>query len=235
MSADPGVTAAPAAGSPVHAQGGGGEEYPVRARHERFHGPMFDVVTDEVRMPGGRYAARDYMVHIGAVGVVALDDEDRVVLVRQYRHPIGERLWELPAGLIDVDGEPLADAAARELAEEADLVASRWQLLADVHTSPGCSNEVIRLFLARGLAPVPDGDRHERHDEEAGLTTTMVHLDQAVAMALDGEITNAACLVGLLAAAQLHAQGWPAPARPIDAPLPRRPLAPVVGSPGTAQ
>lgn len=204
--------------------------HPVRARHERFHGPMFDVVTDEVRMPGGRYANRDYMVHVGAVGVVALDDADRVVLVRQYRHPVGARLWELPAGLIDVAGEPLVDAAARELAEEADLVAEHWQLLADVHTSPGSSNEVIRLFLARGLAAVPDSERYERHDEEAELTTTLVELDQAVGMALAGEITNAACLVGILSAAQLRERGWPAPVRPLDAVLPRQPLAAVTPS-----
>jgi len=203
-------------------------EYSVRARHPRFDGPMFDIVTDEVLMPGGGYANRDYMVHVGAVGVVALDDTERVVLVRQYRHPIGARMWELPAGLIDVAGEPLVHAAARELAEEADLVAEHWQLLADVHTTPGSSNEVIRLFLARGLAPVPEADRHQRHDEEAGLTTTLVELDEAVTMALAGEITNAACLVGILATAALKARGWPAQ-RSLETPLPRHPLAPVVG------
>jgi 8-oxo-dGDP phosphatase len=202
-------------------------QYPVRARHQRFHGRMFDVVTDEVRMPGGGYANRDYMVHVGAVGVVALDDADRVVLVRQYRHPVGGFLWELPAGLIDVAGEELPSAAARELAEEADLVARDWRLLADVHVTPGSSNEVIRLFLARGLTPVADAERYERRDEEAELTTETVDLDRAVQMALSGEITNAACLVGVLSAARLRDQGWPAAARPLDAPLPRRPLAAV--------
>ena len=198
----------------------------VRARHEQFRGPVFTVYTDEVLMPGGRYANRDYMAHIGAVGAVALDDDDRVVLVQQYRHPIGARLWELPAGLIDVAGENLVDAAARELAEEADLVAERWQLLVDVHPTPGSSNEVIRLFLARGLSPVPEGERHERVGEEAELVTVRVDLDEAVAMALRGEITNAACMVGLLATARLRDQGWPEP-RPLGQPLPRNPLAPV--------
>ena len=198
----------------------------VRARHEQFRGPVFTVYTDEVLMPGGRYANRDYMAHIGAVGAVALDDDGRVVLVQQYRHPIGARLWELPAGLIDVAGENLVDAAARELAEEADLVAERWQLLVDVHPTPGASNEVIRLFLARGLSPVPEGLRHERVGEEAELVTVRMDLDEAVAMALRGEITNAACMVGVLATARLRDQGWPEP-RPLGQPLPRNPLAPV--------
>ena len=198
----------------------------VRARHEQFRGPVFTVYTDEVLMPGGRYANRDYMAHIGAVGAVALDDDDRVVLVQQYRHPIGARLWELPAGLIDVAGENLVDAAARELAEEADLAAEHWQLLVDVHPTPGSSNEVIRLFLARGLSPVPEGERHERVGEEAELVTVRVDLDEAVAMALRGEITNAACMVGVLATARLRDQGWPEP-RPLGQPLPRNPLAPV--------
>jgi 8-oxo-dGDP phosphatase len=198
----------------------------VRARHEQFRGPVFTVYTDEVLMPGGRYAKRDYMAHIGAVGAVALDDDDRVVLVQQYRHPIGARLWELPAGLIDIAGENLVDAAARELAEEADLAAERWQLLVDVHPTPGSSNEVIRLFLARGLSPVPEGERHERVGEEAELVTVRVDLDEAVAMALRGEITNAACMVGVLATARLRDQGWPEH-RPLGQPLPRNPLAPV--------
>jgi 8-oxo-dGTP pyrophosphatase MutT (NUDIX family) len=203
------------------------DAHPVRARHERFHGPVFSVVTDEVLMPGGRYATRDYVVHIGAVGVVAIDDAERVVLVQQYRHPIADRLWELPAGLMDVQGEDLAAAAARELAEEADLTAQRWELLIDVHTSPGGSTEVIRLFLARGLTAVPGVERHERENEEADMVTRLVPLDEAIAMALRGEITNAACLIGLFAAARLRDGGWPA-GRALDAALPRGPLPPVV-------
>ena len=206
----------------------------VRARHERFRGPVFTVYTDEVLMPDGHWANRDYMAHIGAVGVVALDDADRVVLVQQYRHPIGARLWELPAGLIDVAGENLVDAAARELGEEADLTASDWRLLLDVHPTPGSSNEIIRLFLARGLAPVPATQRHVRVGEEAELVTATIDLDEAVAMALRGEITNAACLVGLLAAARLRDQGWPQP-RPLGTPLTRLPLTEVTHERGANQ
>jgi 8-oxo-dGDP phosphatase len=183
-------------------------EYRVLSRTERLRNNVFSVVTDLVAMPGGKPAERDYLMHIGAVGVVALDDADRVALVCQYRHPVGQPLWELPAGLVDVADEPLVAAAARELAEEADLVAARWDLLADVHTSPGCSNEKIRLFLARGLTEVPDADRHTRTHEEAEMFLRWFDLDEAVGMALAGKITNAACLVGVLGAAHARARGW---------------------------
>jgi 8-oxo-dGDP phosphatase len=204
-------------------------EYPVRSRVERFDNGMFRLVTDEVAMPGGRVVARDYLVHIGAVGVVAIDDADRVVLVRQYRHPVGRHLWELPAGLMDVADEPLDRTAVRELEEEADLTAGRLDLLVDMHPSPGSTNEVIRLFLARDLRDVPPDRRHERRDEEAGMTTARVDLDEAVAMVLRGEITNAAAAVGLLAAARSRAVGWRT-LRPVDEALPRDPLPAVISS-----
>lgn len=198
----------------------GNHHYQVRSRTERFHGPIFSVWTDEVVMPGGATAARDYLRHVGAVGVVALDDAGRVVLVRQYRHPIGRAIWELPAGLIDVAGEGLPETALRELAEEADLTARRLDVLVDLHTSPGCSDEMIRVFLARDLTEVPPEQRHERHGEEADMLVTRVDLDEAVTMALAGEITNAACVGGLLAAAQARSKGWaglrPATAAPAD-------------------
>lgn len=198
-----------------------GFDYQVTETVEQFKSPVFTIVTDTVTMPGGVTVKRDYMRHVGAVGAVAVDEQDRVVLVRQYRHPLREYLWELPAGLIDVPGEELVHAAARELAEEADLVAARWQMLVDIHTTPGCSNEVIRLFLARNLAPVTESSRHKREHEEADMTTTRVRLDEAVAMIFRGEITNAACVTGVLAAVRLRAEGWPA-TRPIDSPLIRR-------------
>jgi 8-oxo-dGDP phosphatase len=182
--------------------------YEVLSHRERLRNKVFTIVTDEVVMPDGASAERDYMVHVGAVGVVALDEQGQVALIRQYRPAVGTHLWELPAGLIDVEGESLVDAAARELAEEADLIASRWDLLAEVHTSPGCSNEKIRLFLARGLSPVPDDERHTRTAEEADLQLRWVPLDEAVAMALSGEITNAACLIGVLGAAAARERDW---------------------------
>jgi 8-oxo-dGDP phosphatase len=199
-----------------------GDGYRVRSSTERFAGPIFSVFTDEVAMPGGEHARRDWVRHLGAVGVVAIDEDDRIVLVQQYRHAVRARLWELPAGLADVAGEPLVATAARELAEETDLVAGRWELLVDAYTSPGYTDEMIRLYLARDLSAVPEPSRHERRFEEAELVTARFDLDEAVAMALRGEILNAACLIGVFAVAGLRARGWPLP-RPVDAPPPAPP------------
>ncbi len=181
--------------------------YQVRSTTEQFAGRVFSVVTDEVEMPGGGVARRDYVRHIGAVGVVALDDAGRIVLVRQYRHAVRDWLWELPAGLVDVAGEELVDAAARELAEEADLVAAHWEPLVEAYTSPGYSNEKIRLFLARDLSPVPEAERHERRDEEADLEVRLVDLDEALDMALHGDILNSSALIGVFAAVSLRSRG----------------------------
>jgi ADP-ribose pyrophosphatase len=176
--------------------------FTVTERAEVFHGSVFSLVSDQVTMPGGGTAQRDYTLHRGAVGVVAVDENGRVVLIRQYRHALRTVIWELPAGLLDVEGESPELAARRELAEEVDLVAARWDELAGVHTSPGYSNEFIRIYLARELDEVPDADRHQREGEEAEIEVHRVPLPEAVDMALRGEITNAAAVVGLLAAAR---------------------------------
>lgn len=178
------------------------------SRTERYPGPIFTVYTDEVTMSGGTTAARDVVAARGAVGVVALDDAGRVVLIHQYRHAVGARLWELPAGLRDVAGEEPVLTAARELAEEADLRAGRYDLLVDLHTSPGFTDESIRLFLARVLTEVPEPERHRRTDEEADLEVTRFDLDEAVAMIFRGEITNAAAVGGLLATARARDEEW---------------------------
>jgi 8-oxo-dGDP phosphatase len=198
----------------------GRHEYQVLARRERMRSRVFTVVTDSVSMPGDLVSDRDYLLHPGAVGVVALDADDRVALIYQYRHPVRTRLWELPAGLLDVPGENLVVAAARELAEEVDLVARRWDLLTDVHVSPGCSNEVIRLYLARELSSVPPDQRHTRDAEEAELQLRWFDLDQAVEMVLAGEISNAACVTGVLAAQASRSKGW-STLRAADEPLVR--------------
>jgi 8-oxo-dGDP phosphatase len=194
-------------------------QHETLSRTERYAGPIFSVYTDKVTMSGGGTAQRDITENKGAVGVVAIDDVDRVVLIKQYRHPVGRNLWELPAGLRDVGGEQMVVAAARELAEETDVRAGRFDLLIDLHTSPGFSNETIRLFLARDLSPVPDADRYARTDEEADIETAWFDLDEAVAMVLRGEITNAAAVAGLLAAARTRDEGW-ATLRPADTPEP---------------
>ena len=186
-------------------------------RTERYTGPIFTVYSDQVTMSGGGTATRDVVENKGAVGVVALDDVGRVVLIRQYRHPVHERLWEVPAGLRDVDGEDMLVTARRELAEETDYTAQRFDLLVDLQTSPGFSNETIRMFLARELRPVPEAERHHRTDEEADLEIAWFDLDEAVAMILRGEITNSSTVAGLLAAARAREDGW-ATLRPADTP-----------------
>ena len=123
---------------------------------------------------------REFLGHPGSVVVLALDDDERVLMLRQYRHPVRAELWELPAGLRDEPGEPAVRTAARELAEEADLVARRWWRLVDFLASPGCSDERVEVFLARDLSPVPAAERHERHAEELDMVPRWVPLDEVV-------------------------------------------------------
>jgi len=182
--------------------------YRVLGSREVFRGAIFTLLTDDVAMPGGGSAHRDYLRHPGSVAVAALDDQGRIVLVRQYRHAVGARLWELPAGLCDIAGEAPVRTAARELAEEVDLVAATWDLLVQVHASPGYSDEFAHVFLARDLSPVPVDERAVRHQEEAELVPHWVDLDEAVAMALRGEITVAIDVAGILAVAHARDAGW---------------------------
>jgi 8-oxo-dGDP phosphatase len=181
--------------------------YGVRSSVQRFRGPIFEVVTDDVEMPDGRVAARDYVRHLGAVAVVAVDEDGKVVLVHQYRHPVRAFLWELPAGLADVPGEDPVQAAARELAEEAGLQAQRWYRLADVRTSPGYSDERVQIFLALDLSPAT-ARGFEPENEELELTVERLDLDKAADMVFTGEIANAATTVGLLAAVRARSTGW---------------------------
>lgn len=194
-------------------------QHETRERAERYAGPIFTVFSDQITMSSGGTATRDVVVNKGAVGVVALDDVGRVVLIKQYRHPVGQRLWEIPAGLRDVQGEDLLPTARRELAEETDYSAARFDLLLDLQTSPGFSTETIRVYLARELTPVPEDERHQREDEEADLEIAWFDLDEAVAMILRGEITNASTVAGLLAAARARDDGW-ATLRPAETPQP---------------
>jgi 8-oxo-dGDP phosphatase len=193
---------------------------PVRAHEDVYHGHIFDLVADEVDL-GHTMVRRDYIDHPGAVAIIVLDDADRVLLLKQYRHPVGRELWEPPAGLLDVPGEPPQLAAARELAEEADLVGASWHVLADYFTSPGGSNEALRIFVARDLSPVPDDERHVREEEERDIVPQWMPLDEAVGAVLRGDLHNPSAVVGILAAAASKADGW-ASLRPADAPWPER-------------
>jgi ADP-ribose pyrophosphatase len=199
-----------------------GHRYEVTESSLGYQGRIIAVRRDQVRMPEGDVSQRDVVVHPGAVGVVALDDAGRVVLVHQYRHPVGGPLWELPAGILDVPGEPATVAAARELAEEAALRADRFDLLVDVWSSPGMSDEAYRVFLARGLHEIPEAERHVPEHEEAEMGVARVDLDEAVARVMRGEITNAMAVIGLLATVRSRADGF-AGLRPTDAPWPARP------------
>ena len=181
-----------------------------------FEGRIISVRKDRVSMPGGTSSQRDVIVHPGAVGAVALDEQDRVLLVNQYRHPVGRRLDELPAGLLDKPGEPALEAARRELVEEAGLAADTWHVLVDTLTSPGMTDEAIRIFLARDVRVV---DRDVQEHEELDMTTEWVDLGEAVRRVLAGEIENAMAAVGILAADRARADGFRA-LRPADAPWP---------------
>jgi ADP-ribose pyrophosphatase len=194
-------------------------EFEVRSSEHVFSGGVISVERDLVAMPGGGEAYRDVVKHPGAVGVVAYDMKGRILLIRQYRHPVRRRLWELPAGLLDVAGEPASHAAKRELTEEAGLVAERWHTLVDTYTSPGMSDEAIRIFLARGLSEV---GRPDAHDEEAELEPEWVPLDEAVFRVMQGDITNAMAVAGILAAAHAAARDF-ANLRAVDAAWPARP------------
>jgi 8-oxo-dGDP phosphatase len=187
-----------------------------------YRGRIVAVRSDLVTMPGGTASRRDVIVHPGAVGVVALDEAGRIMMVRQYRHPVARRLWELPAGLLDIPGEPASVAAARELAEEAALRAGRWEVLLDAYSSPGMTDEAYRVFLARDLAEIPPDERYAAHDEEADMRLEWVELDAAVAQVLAGTITNAMAVMGILAAAHARSTAYAA-LRPVTAPWPARP------------
>ncbi len=161
-----------------------------------YVGKIFALRADEVRMPGGNIARREVVEHYGAVAVVAMDDDANIVMVYQYRHPIGRRLWELPAGLLDMGGEPPHITAARELKEEAGLSAQKWRVLVDLVSSPGFSDESVRVYLATDLSDV---GRPDAHDEEADLVVKWFSLDDAVRMTMSGELVNTIAVSGILA------------------------------------
>ena len=176
--------------------------------HRLLHaGRVWDLVSDTVTLDDGD-VVREYVDHPGAVAVVALDGQDRVLLLQQYRHPVRHELWEPPAGLLDVEGEDPVTAAARELAEEADLVAGRWWRLVELFSSPGGSDERITVFLARDLTQVPDDERYVRGEEEASMVPVWVPLDDAVAAVLAGRLHSPTAIAGVRAAAAARAAGW---------------------------
>ena len=188
---------------------------------ETLHrGNIFALRRDQVRMPGGNIATREVVEHYGAVAIVAMDDDHNIQMVYQYRHTFGRRLWELPAGLLDVAGEPPHLSAVRELEEEVGLRADTWQVLVDLNTAPGFSDESVRVYLATGLTEV---GRPEAHDEEADMTMRWVPIEEAARRVLSGEVVNSIAVAGILAAYAVTT-GFAQP-RPLDSPWADRPKA----------
>jgi 8-oxo-dGDP phosphatase len=199
-------------------------EVPTRTRSSRraFDGAVWSVRTDVVDLGTHGVVERDVVVHPGAVAIAALDEQGCLVLVRQYRHPVASMLWELPAGMLDAEGESLLTTAQRELAEEVGLRAGRWDTLIDLYKSSGGSTERMRIYLARELTDTAPEPGFVREHEEAELAVERVPLDQVVGAALAGQLHNAALVAGALA---LHAVllADEAGLRPADAPWQGRP------------
>lgn len=170
----------------------------VLASAVAFEGVVWNVLDERLRY-GGEEIRRQYVQHTGAAAVVAIDDDDRVLLIQQYRHPIRHRDWELPAGLLDVTGEDPLSAAQRELAEETDMSASHWEHLVSSWTTPGGNDELIRIYLATGIAAAPSA--HDREAEEADIRVEWVPLADAVDAVLSGRMRNGILSIGVLAAA----------------------------------
>jgi 8-oxo-dGTP pyrophosphatase MutT (NUDIX family) len=193
------------------------QRWPVVSSAELARGRLLTLRRDDVRMPDGSQAGREFIEHPGSVAILALDDQDRVLLIRQYRHPAGALLWEIPAGLRDVSGEPVHVTAERELLEETGYRAADWRVLADFFPSPGCSNEKLRVFLARGLTEVPAAEQqYVREDEEAFLAVAWVPLDEAVRRFLAGDLHNGVAGVGILSAYAARQDGF-STLRPVSA------------------
>ena len=191
----------------------------VTASQVVWSGRIVDMVKDHIIVFDGQEpVVREYTRHPGAVAVVVLRGEsggEEILLERQYRHPVKALLWEIPAGLLDIPGEDPRVAAQRELAEEADLVAKRWDVLVDYFTSPGGSTEPLRIFLARDLRDADEA--FDREDEEATMEYAWVGLDDALTMVLDGRLHNPSAVIGVLATHAARARGW-AGLRPANAP-----------------
>lgn len=186
-----------------------------------YHGAVWNIRRETFDLPEAPGLVRDIMAHTGAVAIAVVNEQERILLVQQYRHPVRARLWEVPAGLLDVPGEDPFEAAQRELAEEADLRAGRWEVLTDSCLTPGGSSESIRLYLARDIELIDAADRHERSEEEAGFKFRWANLDEALDVMSAGEITNSIAQLALLQVARVlraEAAGEPTKTRNVDAP-----------------
>jgi 8-oxo-dGTP pyrophosphatase MutT (NUDIX family) len=201
------------------------EQRPVLQTAVVFKGMVWDVRRDSVDLGEAGIVTREYVKHPGAVSIVALrtvGGRDQVLLIQQYRHPVGSFEWELPAGLLDVAGEQPWLGAARELNEEADLIAGRWHVLIDYFGSPGGISEALRVFLARDLTDVRHDERFTRQGEERGMRVCWVDLDEVHEAVLQGQLHNPSAVIGVLTAHAARAGDW-STLRPRDAAWPQHP------------
>ncbi|MDW7673045.1 MAG: NUDIX hydrolase [Bacillota bacterium] len=158
-----------------------------------FKGKIIEVELDKVRLPNNSISTREVVKHGGAVGIIPINDNRELILVRQYRYPVGEALLEIPAGKLDQQEEPLA-CAARELREETGFIAEEMVKVCDFFTSPGFSNEVIHLYMAKGLKQAG-----QMLDEDEFLNIEQVSLREAINYIYDGRIKDGKTIVGILA------------------------------------
>ncbi len=198
------------------------QAWPVTAHQVLGSGAVSDFVNDAVTIPDGSTMQRQYLLHPGAVGVIAWDENDRIAVVRQYRHPVGFRLVEPPAGLLDADGESWTSAAERELAEEAGLKAARWQVLVDLFTTPGACQETLRIYLARDLSGAPAPDDFVAHHEEAHMDLCWARRADLVDAILAGKLQNPTMVSGVLALEVARLSGRLDDLREADASWPAR-------------
>lgn len=197
--------------------------WPVAGHRVLGTGAVSDFVNDTVVTPDGTSIERQYTLHPGAVGVIAWDEAgDRIAVVRQYRHPVGFRLVEPPAGLLDADGETWRAAAERELAEEAALRAEDWRVLVDLFTTPGANQESLRIFLARGLSAAEAPEGFVADGEEAHMEACWAARSDLVDGILAGQLQNPTMVSGVLALEAARLSGRLENLRPADADWPAR-------------
>lgn len=185
-------------------------ERTIRTRTVKYSGYVIETTVEEYELNENTVLTRDVVEMPGAVAVAVLNDNNELLMLNQYRHPVRMNLWEVPAGLLDIDGEDPLVAAQRELAEEADLQADTWNALTDYFSSPGATSEAGRVYLARNLSELPAEERSERTEEEAEMTYRWVPLADAVQLVLGGKVHNALAIQAVLAtyaAAQNNFEG----------------------------
>lgn len=191
-------------------------DVPVLASEVTYTGRVWAIIKDRFVL-GNQEIVRDYLQHMGAVAVVAIDDERRVLTVTQYRHPVGARMVEIPAGLLDDIAEDPAEAAARELLEETGYVATHYETLVDICTTPGSSSETLRIYLATGLSR-GEWNVDNLHGEEREIVVQWVPLEAAVSSILNGEWQSPTAVSGILA----YAAKGDRKLRPVEASWPLR-------------